>query len=179
MSYTAPPTFVASDVLAAADLNILGDDIAYLYSVSQGLTLSGCKVKRTSDQSIPDSTDTDVTWVTEVFDYGSWWSTGATVTVPAGAIPSGYTTIAVMMIARLKFASNGTGVRRVTILQNGSTVETRTIGGLSGDPTTADLVEVFTVAAGDTIKVQAYQTSGGALNLSSASAILLRYAPAS
>lgn len=179
MVYTDPPTFDPDLPLPAADLNVISDDIRALHAISQGLTFMGVKLKRTTDQSIPNSTDTDVTWLTEVFDYGGFWSTGATVTIPASAIPDGYTTVAMLIICRLKFASNGTGNRRVTILQNGSEVDTRTVGGLSGDPTSVDFSDVFTAASGDTVKVQAYQSSGGSLNLSSANLSLIRLGPAS
>ena len=178
MSYTTPPTFVSGDALTAAQLNILGDDIVYLKSISDGTTFSGVKLRRSTNQSIADSTDTDVTWLTEVEDFGGWWSSGATITVPAGAIPSGYTRIAIHFDVRLKYASSSTGNRRATILVNGSSVAQRTYGGLGGGDSTDVPVGIWTpVASGDTIKVQAYQTSGGSLNLTEANIDIYRIAP--
>lgn len=35
MSYVVPPTFVDDQILSAAQLNVLGDDIAYLYGLAR------------------------------------------------------------------------------------------------------------------------------------------------
>lgn len=180
MPYTTPPTFVSGGTVTASNLNILSDDIEYLYGISQGVTFSGAQISRSTNQSISDSTDTNISWNAESFDYGGWWSSGTALTVPAGAIPAGYTNIAVLAIARAKFASNTTGNRKLTVLKNGSEVGSTALGGVGGgDTTLVWLVELFTVAAADTVAVQVYQTSGGALNVTAASISLVRYAPAS
>jgi hypothetical protein len=176
MSYTTPPTFVSGDILTAAELNVLGDDIVYLYGVAQGVTFSGTKVRRAANQSISDSTDTSVSFDTETFDYGGWYTSGTKVIVPSGAIPSGYTTIAVRVDAAAKFASNGTGKRRIQVFKNGSLVagSSWTIGALSGDVTDVQLPATFTVVAADEITLIVYQTSGGALNISEATLTVVR-----
>jgi hypothetical protein len=178
MAYVTPPTFAGGDPLPASDLNILGDDIAYLYGVSQGVTFSGCQVSRGSNQSIADTTYADISFTTEDLDYGGWWSSGTTITVPAGAIPAGFTTIAVLILGALRYASNGTGTRRIRVSKNGSEIETWAVSALSGETTDLTLSTVTTVAAGDTITLSAYQTSGGSLNVSSAHITVLRFAPA-
>lgn len=178
MPYTAPPTFVDGDDLPAADLNVLSDDIEYLEAISQGLTASGVQVTRSSSQSISSSTDTYVSFESEQFDYGGWWSSGATITVPAGAIPAGFTTIIIQIAVNAKFASNGTGYRRVEVHKNGSSVGGWQVSALSGDVTDLVLPEWTTVAAGDTIKLNVYQNSGSALNLAQARMTVMRTAPA-
>src|SRR4051812_41994658 len=123
MAYTTPPTFSAGTELAAADLNLLGDDIAYLKAQTDLAVLSGCVVSRSTSQSISDSVYTDVTFTTEVIDQGGWIAVSSTtVTVPAGAIPSGYTTVALDVRPVAQFASNATGKRSAIVTQNGSTI---------------------------------------------------------
>jgi len=179
MAYTAPPTFAASDPLAADELNVLGDDIVYLYGVAQGVTFSGGKVSRTTNQSIPDSTDTAVTFTTEEFDFGGWWSSGTLATVPSGAIPAGFTTIIVMVVASLRFVSNGTGTRQISVMLNGTTAEAMNLSALSGEMTTVYVTTFVEAAAGDTLGINAWQSSGGALNLNYCRMAAVRYAPAS
>lgn len=179
MAWTTPPTFTAGTVLTAANLNILSDDLSYLKGITDGVALSGVQLRRAASQSISNDTDTNFSWDTESLDYGGWWSSGTAATVPAGAIPSGFTTIAVLVLASAKFASNGTGKRRIKILKNGSTTGSWTIGAVSGDVTDVVLSDVFTVAAGDTIALAAYQNSGSSLNATEGAITILRYAPAS
>lgn len=179
MAYTTPPTFNSGDVLAASDLNILGDDIVYLKGITDGITASGVQVGRSTNQSIGDSTFVAVTYTGEGFDFGGWWSSGTDIIVPAGAIPSAFTTILVMCIVRVSFASNGTGYRRVRMLANGAEFARQTFGAISGDPTEIVMVDFAEVAAADVITTEVYQTSGGSLNLATASVTVMRYAPAS
>jgi hypothetical protein len=178
MPYTAPPTFVDGDDLPAADLNVLSDDIEYLYGVSQGLTASGVQVRRTSNQAISSGSHAYISFESEQFDYGGWWSSGTTITVPAGAIPAGFSTVLVQFAVNAKFAANGTGIRRVEVHKNGTSVGGWQTSALSGDSTDLTYSDWTTVAAGDTIKLDAYQTSGGSLNVVEAQLTVMRTAPA-
>lgn len=171
MSYTTPPTFVAGDPLAADDLNVLGDDIAHLKGLSDGFTVSALQVSRTTNQATSDSTDTYVNFTTENFDIGGWFpGSGTTVTVPAGAVPAGATTIGLWLTGMVKFAANSTGKRTAEIHVNGSSIGGQTGPGLDGGDNTIIYIagELAVVAAADTIKLNAKQTSGGALNIISA-----------
>ena len=179
MSFTTPPTFVAGDPLAAADLNILGDDIDYLYALAQGTLASGVQITRTATQSISTSSSTDVSFSAEVWDLGGWWSSGTTVTVPAGAIPSGFTTIIVHCEAEVRWAANATGARAMTFYKNGSAVDPgrrfAAVGG--GDSTDIGFGRYISVAAGDTITLRVYQNSGSSLNVSNVVMSIMRHAP--
>lgn len=177
MAWTTPPTFVAADPLAAAELNILSDDLAYLKGITDGVTFSGCKVSRASNLSIPNSTATDVTFVSEGFDVGSWWSSGATVTVPASCVPAGYTTVAISGSIYVRFVANGTGSRAVIVAINGTAEDSQTVTALSGETTQLTMPFMVVASAGDTIKVQVQQTSGGALNLDRANLAVFRVGP--
>jgi hypothetical protein len=129
--------------------------------------MSACQISRTTNQSLADSTDTYISFPIENLDVGGWFpGSGTTVTVPAGAVPSGATTIGLWMTGSAKFATNSTGTRRIEIHINGTSIGGQTVPGISGDNTTVYISgELGVVAAGDTIKLNAIQTSGGALNV--------------
>jgi len=168
---------VAGDPAAAADLNTLGDDIAYLYSLVQGTTFSGVQLTRTTDQTLATGAGEYVSWNSQIFDFGGWWSTGTAITVPAGAIPDGFTRIAILVFGRIKFESDDTGARRIQVHVNGTSVGSRTVGSLTGgDPTDIQISEVTTVEAGDIVKLEGYHTAGHNLNLSACDISVLRYA---
>ena len=181
MAYTTPPTFTAGTVLTAANLNILGDDIVYLKGITDGVNFSGVQLRRTATQSITTATWTAVTWQTETggFDNGGWWSSGTNIVVPAGAIPSGFTTIACDVLARTYFGTNGTGSRKIRILVDGSVTETGNLPAISGDQTDVWVPDAVVVAAGAIITVEVYQNSGSTLSIASSDTkvTVLRRAP--
>lgn len=165
---TTPPTFAAGDILEADQLNQLSDGIVELQAASEGTTFSGCQLRRTGTQSISTATWTTVTWQTESggFDIGGWWTSGTDIVVPAGAIPSGVTQIAVDVTARTQFSANTTNSRYIRILLNGSETErgSKNADG-SGDTTEVWCQDAIVVASGDIITVQVYQTSGSTLTI--------------
>lgn len=179
MTWTTPPTFVDATDLPASDLNILGDDLVYLKGITDSVSASGVQVTRVGTQSVSTSTSTTVTFTAEVFDLGSWYSTGTDITVPAGAIPGGYTTIIVDIDAECRFASNATGARAMTIYLNGAAVDPgrrfAAVGG--GDSTDIGMSRKISVAAGDVITLRVYQNSGSSLNVSNVVMSVMRYAP--
>jgi hypothetical protein len=86
--------------------------------------------------------------------------------VPAGAIPSGSTTLLLSCQIQLYWAGNVTGVRSVRFLKNGAEFasdgdSTATAGNLGQVKVAPDVDAV----AGDTITIEVFQSSGGALNL--------------
>jgi hypothetical protein len=177
MAYTTPPTFVSGDPLTAAQLNVLTDDIVYLAGIAAGVTFSGTQVSRAADQSIADGVAEYISFSAESFDYGGWWSTGTTVTVPAGAIPAGFTTIALLVFGRIRYDDDATGHRRIALHKNGSAFGSKTVDGTAGEVTDLDISDVVTVVAGDTIKLEAYQTAGHSLHAHDVQMTVVRYAP--
>lgn len=179
MAYTTPPTFGAGTALPASQLNILSDDIEYLYGVAQGVTGSGVQVTRSATTSIPASTSTAITFTAEVYDLGGWWSSGTAITVPSGAVPAGFASIIVHVEAELRFASDATGARAITIYKNGSAVEPgRRVAAVDGgDSTDFGMSRYVSVVAGDTLSLRVYQNSGGALDASSIVFSVMRHAP--
>lgn len=179
MAYVTPPSFVSGTTAVAADANILGADIEYLYGIVSGLTASGVQATRTTNQSISGSTWTAISFGAEQFDLGSWWSSGTDVVVPAGAIAAGSTTALVIVSARLQFLANSTGRRGLKILKNGTQTGRTTVDAEGGGDTTDMLAfDAFLVEAGDVITLEAYQSSGGSLNVGTASLTVIRLFPA-
>ena len=166
MAYTVPPTFVASDPLAAADLNILGDDLIDHEARISAQSFSGVRLLTSGASSVPDSVFTDVSWDSATFDQGGWWASGATITVPAGTVPAGYTDAVLSVAATVRFDVNGTGNRQLKVIKNGSAWSYNDVRTADASETTTCLVvEPALIATdGDTIKVQCWQSSGGALD---------------
>lgn len=168
MAYSTVPNKATGDTLAASDWNTyVRDNLADHEARIGGIAFSGCLLTRASNQSIPDTTLTNVTWTAETTDQGGWFTpSGSTVTVPAGALPSGFTYVLVQLACQLYWDGNATGTRRILFLQNGSEVQTLYLTppstAMMGMPLTSMLLRAV---PGDTFSVQVSQTSGGALFL--------------
>jgi hypothetical protein len=133
-----------------------------------GVTYSGVAVKKTAAQSIANATFTAATWNSEDYDTDAYHdnSTNNTrITIPSGK--SGY----FLLSGTLNFDANATGNRGCELRKNGSGVNY--VYFLA--PTTAAnepaIPFSFVVAASatDYLELFVYQTSGGALNMNSAS----------
>ena len=154
------------------------DNELYLKGVADGVAGSAVQLTRTAATSISASSETTITWTTEVLDLGGWWSSGTNIVVPAGAIPSGYTSILIAVMARTKFAASGTGARRIKVKKNGTEFGSVSLSGISGETTDLILAEITTVVAGDILIFTVYQTSGGNLDVTQSQISVFRVAPA-
>ena len=175
-----PPDFTAGDVLAADELDVMSEDIRYLYGLSQGTTFSAVQVSRSTNQSIADSTAEEINFTTENFDAGGWYpGSGTTITVPAAAIPDGATSIGVLCFGSLTFDTESAGRRRIRILKNGSSIGAWKVTAINGDTTDIQLTEATTVEEGDELELEAYQTSGGGCPVTNARFTVVRVGVAS
>ncbi len=180
MAYVAPPNFVSGAVLTEANLDVLSDDIAYLYGTATAQAMSGTQVTRTASTNLANASETAITWTAEVFDEGNWWTSGTNIVVPAAAIPSGYTTIMLLVAARVRFAANGTGLRYIRALKNGTPFGYASTSAITGETTDLPMgLEFEPVVVGDIITVNLYQNSGGVLAYTQAQATIARFAPIS
>lgn len=168
MAYATPPTFVSGDVLTAAQLNVLSDDITYLKSQADTLAFCGVSLIKNSAQSIPDTSWTDIVWAsTPVETGGNWWTSGSSVTVPTGAVPPGYTSVVLEVSLQVRFDANGTGSRAIQVMLDGSTVEwSFWTSAISGENTPLQQIVWVVATAGQVITGAVYQSSGGSLNAS-------------
>lgn len=178
MAYTPQRSWSTGDTISASDLNTyLRDNSDDLDARVSGLVFSGCTLSRAAATSIGDATWTAISWSAERKDTGGWYSSGTNIVVPSGAIPAGYTEIAVRMEARTLFASNATGSRRLRLLKNGTPFRSPTVGAITGDPTEIFANGVEYVSAADILTVELYQNSGGALNASETIVDVYRLGP--
>ncbi len=116
------------------------------------------KYFRGSNQSINNTTNTTVNFDTISFATHSASISSGVFTAPISGAYSFHTSI--------RFASNTTGERLIGFKKNGVTLYYAT--GIYSPPTGSprmNTTETFSLAASDTIEVQVYQASGGALNV--------------
>ena len=123
---------------------------------------SGASVYNSAYISIPNNTDTLLTFNTENFDTSSYHDTSTNtsrLTVP--------TTGKYLITANIGFAANATGYRTGQIKKNGST----NVGTIGTNPTPNGTFDtqisnsvVVSATAADYFEIQVFQSSGGALN---------------
>lgn len=171
MSYVDPTDAVPNTIALAADFNILAADIRDLNSRLLGVSFQGVGLKKTANQSIGSTEWQHVTWGSDPIDIGGWWTSGSSIIVPALAIPSGFTKIAIHVEALLNFSANNAGIRNGRVTLNGTEVDgsTHPVTAINGDTTVVTVLALFEAEAGDVIRVQGYQSSGSTINITSSS----------
>jgi hypothetical protein len=113
-------------------------------------------------QSIPNSTDTKITFTSEYFDTDAFHDNGSNtsrITIPSGL--GGYYLIG----AHVQFATNASGTRALRLMKNGATIN-GTGGSLPAGAAALGLETntIVSLVATDYIEADLYQTSGGSLN---------------
>lgn len=177
MAWTTPKTWGSLTTLTATDMNThIRDNLNYLKGITDAIPFSGAQATRSTAQSIPNASDTNITFTTEAFDYGGWFTASNTkIIVPAGAIPSGFTTIGLMVVGVVRFAtSTGAGSRYLRLRKNGTQFGSLGIGGIA-DIQDLTVVDFTTAIATDYIEVQVHQTLGSSLDVTSATLSVVRY----
>jgi hypothetical protein len=120
--------------------------------------------KSASAQSINNTTDTIVTYDAEEFDTDGFHSgsvnTGR-MTIPAGKGGK------YLLIANTIFAANATGARSTNFMKNGTSAGAFQQLNNAGASTSTifSMSAILDLVAGDYVEVNAYQASGGALNI--------------
>lgn len=179
MAYTTMKTW-GSETLTSADMKTyLTDNIEYLKGVSDGLVFKGVSLTRVAATSISTSTNTDVSWSAEIEDIGGWWTSGVNITVPSAAIPTGFTTIKLLVVARTLWATNATGTRKMILRLNGGAFASPNVAALPSDDVDQDVTEFVSAVAGDIVTLQLWQDSGGGLDASNTKITVVRFAPVS
>jgi len=126
-------------------------------------TFVGAEVSEdTSAQSIPNNTHTSVTFTAEFIDTDGFHSTvtnTSRITIPSGKDGK------YRVFGQVTYNSNGTGNRRASIAKNGTRVR-QTINNPTATASCFATAEgILSLVAGDYVEVQAYQNSGGALDV--------------
>lgn len=130
----------------------------------------GVSLRRTTTQSIPNNTQTAVSFDTEGWDTDAFHSTGTNptrITVPTGKAGK------YLVTGWAHFAANTTGKRGIQFLVNGTAASAQNgvypTQGV-GDEASLELTAVLDLAVGDYIEMAVFQNSGGALNLNTGGA---------
>ena len=125
---------------------------------------------KSANQSLANSTTTQITWDTADSNRRSFGSPGGTITIPAGY--GGVYTITVFG----RFAANATGFRLLLLDIDGVTPVHMRVPAVVTAAQPTDLVITCTqlLTAGQVIQAQAFQNSGGALNLEFSAAVKSR-----
>lgn len=152
--YVAPHTIVPGELVTVETMNDeWGGNITSLFNPP------ACRVRRTSDQSVPDNTNTAITFDAERWDTDSMHSTvtqTSRITINTAGL--------YMVTGEVAFASAGSATRLLSVRLNGSTEIVRTQGvfNLAAHLTVAT---VYKFAAADYIEMIAYQATGGPVNV--------------
>lgn len=113
--------------------------------------------------SISNNTITAVTWNSEDFDTDGFHSTSSNtdrITIPSGKNGK------YLFVAQLKYNENATGARQLRLNKNGTFISHGVVAVNSGSSsTTVNLSIILDLVATDYITVDAFQGSGGALDL--------------
>ena len=124
------------------------------------------RVRRATTQSIPNATQTFVTWTIEDYDTdGCFTASSDTITIKTAGVYA--------VTSGLAFAGSAIGYRRLEVMKNpSSATDSATSFANTQVPLTGAAVDCTMVttsmqsfAVNDTIKVAVEQTSGGALNV--------------
>jgi hypothetical protein len=122
----------------------------------------GCSLENASTV-LSNNTDTILTFTGELYDTDTMHSTSSNtgrITIPSGK--GGYYEFRWSMV----FDNNSSGNRRVRLLKNGSSYEFGPILTIKGDGLTGlSNSSVVSTVAGDYWELQAFQDSGGSLNV--------------
>lgn len=163
MAWTSPKTYVTGDVLTAADMNTYQrDNTAWLATDKPR-----CRVYNTANISTNNATWTAMTCDSERFDVGGMHDTGSNtqrITVPSGGDGVYW------VWASMEWAVNGTGSRFALIELNGTAGAGTFVGvchyGIDSAAGVRGTVQtLYAAVATDYFVSDAYQTSGGALNV--------------
>lgn len=155
MPWTTPKTWAAGEVLTAANLNLYLRDNTEMMGASR----PSARIFQTATTTLTTGVAGNVLFDTETFDVGGLHSTSLNtdrMTISTGGL--------YLFQATVSFASNATGYRRVSIVNNsGGAIATDTRVAFGTFNSEVNVVGVDRMAPGQWVNVQATQTSGGNL----------------
>jgi hypothetical protein len=128
-------------------------------NIAGGATLVGCSVWRNSDVTVSNATYTTIGYNQENYDTDGFHdnaTNNSRITIPTGK-GGKYQIFAVII-----FDNSTAGIRNMILNKNGSAVLVN-YGSAPSGRNTQTLYTVETLAAGDYLEIQAYQSCGGAL----------------
>lgn len=155
MPYVSPAAVVSGAVISKTTFgDVVKADLDYLANKPV------CRVRRTTAQSIPNNTETAITFDAERYDVGTLHSTVSNTSRITFIDPGVYD-----LKGNIEFATNGTGIRQVGIRLNGSIYLCLIdVATLASSPVYLNVATEDKFIAGDYVELVAYQNSGVALN---------------
>ena len=149
--------FVSTDKLTMADYNADMNAIdTHIKSVLY---------TKSAVQSINNDAWTKIKFENQTYGYsnsaGLLYDTGSYTGI---VVPAGY--VAMIVTAMVEFPANTTGVRVATLYKNEAIISRQSIQLTNNFPTRLCLTAAIPVTKEDVITMDAYQNSGGALNIS-------------
>ena len=160
MAFSTPSTFVAGNILTAAQLNTyLRDNVAWIATDSPA-----CRAYKAAVQSVNTATDTALLYDSERFDNAAFHSTSSNTsrfTVPTGAGGKYLIGSSVYVVA------NGGGSGRSLWWELNATTRIGQQNGPVSASTNTSLAPatVYALSAADYVEAKVNQDSGGALNV--------------
>ncbi len=137
--------------------------VTHLSTISSSGQMRARVWRVTSNQSIPDATETVLSFLSETYDVGAMHDNSTNpsrLTIPAGG--SGI----YKFHAQARFASNATGRREMHIYKNGSKIASYVSPTASaGFDSFLQISADDSASVGDYYEVYVYQNSGGALDV--------------
>jgi hypothetical protein len=141
--------------------------IGNLLQWSSGAGAYFTHVSRVATQSIPNITDTAISFDTANSNASGLWVSGSQVEVPVSGL--------YLAFGQVAFATNNTGIRYIFIEVNGNPVgATDSKDGMVSGPTYMNVPRPLQLAAEDVVELDVYQASGGNLNVTSADFFIFR-----
>lgn len=152
---------------SAADTLKTDDNLTVVGNLTINGTFSGgrpvCILTKTVAQTLTHNVITDVTWSGALNSeangdpFGMHAAGSTDVTIPVSG--------RWLLQANYSWATNATGVRQVRFVKNGVSLAAFNLQAIASFNTQSIAAKVTYLAAGDVIKVQAYQNSGGNLDI--------------
>ena len=126
---------------------------------ASGTTFVGAYATKTAAQSIPNNTDTIITWNAERFDTDAFHDNSTNtsrMTIPSGKGGK-------YLVLGSAYYVTGSGYRELHVLKNGNIVN-YFYGVINTDYEFLTISTIVECIAGDYLELRGYQNSGGALN---------------
>lgn len=158
MPWTTPQSVSTNSIASSATYNAqVIDNLSWL-----GGDAPACRVYRTTNQSIANNTATVVQFPSERWDNFGMHdvsTNNSRITIPTGGAGL------YLIHSAVSFSANATGIRRISLNLNGSTVIARQhIAGFTSHPTFLSATAFYRLVAGDYVETEVFQDSGGALD---------------
>ena len=152
------PTAAQFDGLLRDNLDHLGTPVS-------------AQASRSTNLSIATSTFTDVTLPSEAWDTDSLHSTSSNT--DRFTIPTGLDGI-YLVHGIITFAVNSTGARTLTVAKNGAGMQVTTFANAGTAAPVLSGARILRLVAGDYVSIEAWQDSGGNLNVTQAEVTVIK-----